>query len=403
MVMKNKLKSIISIVLLVLMIAVSLTACNVQKADEIGLAPSAKELMQKYVDNAKSKYRYADKTFDVTKLVKEWLTDSKESTNLITVDLDVPFEFDSKSGGMNGKLTVSANASLLNIGKKSNDRLGNHKLLKVKCDYKYSFGGSIFPTIISFDGNVVCYIAVSEDGDTIRGYYKLNDFDKNWYTFKFTEVNNAFKLFKDFEEKSQKDLDEAKTKILEDDNTNEETKKYAKNIETDYSKITEKLVDHYYDLLVEKAEMVNPSANIDELNVKNAYEVKSDINILDDFMIDFINSYVPDAQKEDFKKIGLEQLKDKLILNTTIYFVNGEKSPVNFDGYSVVKEVTDLKDFVVDYTYDDIKFKLSFNKGQFDSVMKNDSESDNISNEIIDNAKTVIEYKLSDVAGYSSF
>ena len=399
----NKIKRILAVVLSVSMIALNLSACKVEQVATIKDVPSAKELMQKYIDNAKSKYNSSDKPYDLTKAIKEWLLSSKESTQLITVDLDAPFDFSASYGSFNGKLAITANASLLSIGMKDSSKLGKHNLLKIKCDYKYSFGGNILPSVISFDGNIVCYIAVRGDGDVITGYYKLNDFDKNWYTFKITDVNNGLKLYKEMEEQKQKDLDEMKKKVLEDKNADEKDKKYVNSIETDINKVAQGLIDHFFNSLIETAKMTNTSAEIPELNIKDAYEVKCKINLFDDYMMKLIESYVPESEKEEFKKVGLEQLKDKLIINTTTYFVKGEKAPVHFDGYSIVKESSDLKDFIIDYTVEDNSFKLNFDAGKFDSIMKNGSESDNIPDDIVESAKTVFEYKLSDAAGISSF
>ena len=399
----KKFKRILAVTMSVLMLAFSLSSCKVEKVATSNDAPSAKELMQKYIDNSKSKFNSGTKTYDLTKVIKDWLLNSKESTQLMTADLDAPFDFSASYGTFNGKLVLTGNASLLSIGMKNSAKLGKHNLFRIKCDYKYSLGGNFLPSVISFDGNVVCYIAVRVDGDVITGYYKLNDFDKNWYSFKITDVNNGLELYKEMEEKRQKDLDEMKKKVLEDENADAEAKKYVNKVDTDINKITQELIDHFFNSMIESAKMTNTSASIPELNIKDAYEVKCKINLFDDYMLKFIESYVPESEKENFDKLGLKQLKDKIIINTTTYFVKGEKAPVHFDGYSVVKEISDLKDFKIDYTLEDTTFKLNFNAGKFDSIMKNGSEQDTISDEIVENAKTVFEYKLSDAAGVSKF
>lgn len=376
-----KIKKVITIVLSMALLLVSLTSCKIERISSES-EPSAQELMEKFISHSKSKYNFNDGNgFDLAYWIKTILENEKKTTSIIDVDFDVPFEFQSADGrdNVNGKIKLSSNVKLLSIGKSNNLKLSQHNLYKIVCDYKFSMGGSFAPMAFSFDGNILCYLAVADKGDTIYTFVKLNDFDNNWYSYKLTGVSEGLMRIKEMESEAQK-VRESVT---------------GSNDSAD----VEKLVNHYYQQMIDNARITNKGVSVEGLNVNDAYEIKWDVDIFDDYIIDYIRKTLTTLDEDEFDKLGLDKLKNKLIIHEYAYFVKGEKSANYVDGYSIVKDGMDLTDIKIDFSNEYVNFKLNFDKGNISEISYNGSENDSISNDIIEKAIIMGENNLEDLLG----
>ncbi len=421
-------KRIFNLILLIGFVLVSIISCTKK-------TPNAEEIVKEYL---KKELQPVDiKSADIfTELVKTLKSAEKSKSNT-KVDLEIPFELgsvvntdnesddksnnkngsknDSKNNNntenkntnaitgsdkLNGKIIVSADIEFTNMGYiEGYKTFAPHYLYKVICDYKLSVGGSFAPMGMGFDGRLQSYLKLEEDLNTLSVYYKLNDYDSNWYEYIIGNVKEALV--------AMPDLIKSRDEIIKDN----EDRKNSQDDKERQEYIKEKSLE-YYDHIVSNAistaTITNSILEIPELNIKDAYEISYTMNCFDDKAIEMLKDIINknmekngqnDDGNEEFMK-GFDkvcnQLVNKFIVNGTIDIVDGKKSKYSLGDYSVIKETIDCTNIKIDYSDENVMFNMGFDKGELETTHYNDFETEYIPDNVLQDSLVVDQIDLNE-------